>query len=265
MKREQRASGPRPRKALGQHFLHDAGVLADIAAAVGPPGTFAVEIGAGTGQLTQALLDAGHQVVAIEIEERLMRHLAKRFAGGSRLRLVQADARDIELASLVPAGQPFVVAGNLPYFAASFIIRRILEGPTKPKALVVTVQREVARELTAPPGSLSLLGVSALVFSEPEFLFGVRPEAFEPPPRVWSAVRRAPLVPSERLEEFFALVSRTFRHPRKQLHNALGLGPQTGKAALAAADIDPARRPETLTVPEWLRLLDAVRGVVVDG
>src|SRR6185437_12801174 len=86
--------GPRPRKALGQHFLRDSGVLADIVAAVRvPAGGVVVEIGAGTGQLTGALLAAGHIVVALEVEERLVAHLQRRFAGEPRLTVRGADAR----------------------------------------------------------------------------------------------------------------------------------------------------------------------------
>src|SRR5690242_17793268 len=115
-----RTAGPRPRKALGQHFLRDSGVLADIVAAVRvPPGGLIVEIGAGTGQLTSELLAAGHEVIALEIEERLLAHLRKRFAGETRLRIVSADARDVDYGQLVPSRREFVVVGNLPYFAAN--------------------------------------------------------------------------------------------------------------------------------------------------
>lgn len=242
-------------------------MLADIAAAVRvPPGGFVLEIGAGTGQLTEALLDAGQEVVAVEVEERLLPHLRRRFAGNTRLRIVLGDARDLDLAAVLPPGRPFSVAGNLPYFAANPIIRRLLEGEPKPVEIVVMVQREVAREVAAKPGSLSLLGVSIQVYAEPELLFDVRPEAFDPPPNVWSSVvrlrlRERPLVAGPRLAPFFALVSKTFRNPRKQIHNSLGramwLPPEGAGAALAAAAIDPLRRAETLSIEEWLRLLDA--------
>ncbi|MGI8926314.1 MAG: 16S rRNA (adenine(1518)-N(6)/adenine(1519)-N(6))-dimethyltransferase RsmA, partial [Tepidiformaceae bacterium] len=222
-----RSGGPRPRKALGQHFLRDTGLLADIAAALRvPPGGLAVEIGAGTGQLTGALLALGHRIVAIEVEPRLVTHLQRRFAANSNLAIVTADARDLDLDSVVPAGMPFAVAGNLPYFAANPIIRHVLEGAPQPAEMVVMVQREVGRELAADPGHFSLLTVSVLVYAEPERLFDVPPEAFDPPPSVVSTVvrltlRERPLVPPARNEAFFALVSSTFRSPRKQVHNAL--------------------------------------------
>lgn len=248
-------------------------MLADIVDAVHVPADgVVVEIGAGTGQLTAALLEAGHQVIAIEIEERLFNHLHRRFGGEPRLRVVACDARDVDFGRIVPPGVPFVVAGNLPYFAANPIIRHLLEGYPKPLEAVVMVQREVARELAARPGHLSLLAISVQVYAEALLLFDVPPDAFDPPPAVYSSVvrlalRPQPLVPPERLEAFFTLVAKTFRNPRKQIHNALaretGLTIDEAATALANAHIEPMRRAETLSIEEWLTLLDvteAIRG-----
>lgn len=270
-----RLPGPRPRKALGQHFLRDTGVLRDIVGALRvPPGGEVVEIGAGTGQLTAALIEAGHEVTALEVEERLIPHLRKRFAGNDRLRLVLGDARELDFGTVVARGKPFVAAGNLPYFAAKPIIRHLLEDEPKPVEMVLMVQREVARELTASEGHGSLHAISVLVYAETEILFDVPPEAFDPPPTVWSSVMRLtlrpePLVPREKLPQFFELVSRTFRNPRKQIHNALARGvwlpPGGADEALERAQIEPMRRPETLAVEDWLALLDAVEAVRADA
>ena len=259
--------GPRPRKALGQHFLRDSGVLADIVGAVRvPAGGIVMEIGAGTGQLTAALLDAGHSVVAVELEPRMIAHLSARLGRNAALQVVEADARLADFSEFIPANQAFVVAGNLPYFAASPIIRHLLEGYPNPKEMVVMVQREVAREMTAKPGHASLFTISVQVYAESELLFDVHPTAFDPPPAVFSSVvrlvlREPPLVPLERIDAFFTLVSKTFRNPRKQIHNALaretGLTAELADAVLRLASIDPTRRAETLSIPEWLGLLDA--------
>ncbi|MBA4180285.1 MAG: ribosomal RNA small subunit methyltransferase A [Anaerolinea sp.] len=270
-----RLPGPRPRKALGQHFLRDSGVLADIVAAVrAPEGGLVVEIGAGTGQLTAALLDAGYDVVALEIEDRLLPHLRQRFRGNPRFRLVQADARDIDYGTLVPPGVPFVVSGNLPYFAANPIIRHLLESSRRATEAVLMIQREVAREIAAKPGESSLLTISIQVYAEAERLFDVPPLAFEPPPAVHSSVirltlRPEPLVPPHEIEPFFTLVSKSFRNPRKQIHNALaretGLTAEQADESLRAAGIDPMRRAETLSIADWLALLDATRTVKARG
>ena len=270
-----RLPGPRPRKALGQHFLRDSGVLADIVAAIRPPaGGVVVEIGAGTGQLTEALLDDGYEVVALEIEDRLLPHLRQRFRGNPRFRLIQVDARDVDYDAILPPGVPFAVVGNLPYFAANPIIRHLLESSRQPTEAVLMVQREVAREIAAKPGQSSLLTISIQVYAEAESLFDVPPMAFDPPPAVHSSVirlrlRPRPLVPRHEVEPFFALVSKSFRNPRKQIHNALaretGLTAEQADDSLRAAGIDPMRRAETLSIPDWLALLDATRAVKARG
>lgn len=262
-----RTPEPFARKALGQHFLRDGAVLREIAAAVRvPTGGLVVEIGPGPGPLTGALLDRGLDVVAVEIEGRMVRFLEGRFAGHPRLRVVQADAREVDVAALVD-DRPYVLAGNLPYFAANPIIRHFLEARPQPVEMVVMVQREVARRIAAPPGRQSLLGLSVSLYAEPEVLFDVPPEAFDPPPQVWSSVirlilRETPLVSDDRRLAFFELAVRTFKNPRKHLHNALAAGAMVPKEvaalALTAAGIDPMRRPETLTIAEWLALLDAL-------
>jgi len=234
-------------------------------------GGITVEVGAGTGQLTAALLEAGHSVIALEVEERLIPHLSNRFRGVASLRVVVADARDIDYAAIVPSGTPFAVVGNLPYFAANPIIRHILEGVPKPTEAVVMVQREVARELAAKSGQASLLTVSVQVYADAELLFDVPPTAFDPPPSVYSSVVRLtlhpePRVPATDIDAFFSLVSKTFRNPRKQIHNALsresGLTAEQASDALAAAGVDPRRRAETLSIDEWLGLLDSTRRVL---
>lgn len=263
---------PKTRKALGQHFLVDRDVLQRIVDVLPPGPEPVVEIGAGSGELTAALLESGRPVVALEIEPRLLRHLRKRFQASERLRLVQGDARELDMAELA-AAPVYDVAGNLPYFAANPIIRRLLESPHPPRVAVVMVQLEVAQELAAEPPNLSLLSVATGVYAEADLLFTVPPEAFDPPPKVRSAVvrlvpRQRPLVPEHRMEPFFDLVSRTFRNPRKQIHNSLSRGlwmaPERATAALQAAGIDPRRRPETLAISEWLALLDACEATATE-
>lgn len=263
------AGEPRPRKELGQHFLRDSGILMDIARAVRvPEGGTLIEIGAGTGQLTEHLLRRNLPLVALEIETRLLPHLRRRFAGAPNLRIEQGDARTVDLAGLT-GGAPYSVVGNLPYFAASPIIRHVLESDPQPAEMVVMIQREVARRILAKPGHLSILAVSVQVYAEPEQLFDVPPEAFDPAPQVWSSVirlrvRPEPLIPRADLGRFFDLVSATFLNPRKQLRNArwVGLGRDQILASFERAAIDPSRRPETLSIEEWYGLLQAREAVV---
>lgn len=237
----------------------------DISQAVRPPKDgVLVEIGAGTGQLTEYLVKSPLPVVALEIEDRLVAHLHRRFDGVPNLTIAHGDARLVEIDSIVPPGRPYSVVGNLPYFAANPIVRHFLEASRQPTEMVIMIQREVARRMLAKPGHMSLLSVAVQVYAEPEELLDVPPEAFDPPPQVWSSVirltiRQDPLIPRPRLEAFFDLVSGTFLHSRKQLKNARwsGFGREATIATLEAAGIDPMRRPETLSIEEWTTLLDA--------
>ncbi|HNM77762.1 MAG TPA: 16S rRNA (adenine(1518)-N(6)/adenine(1519)-N(6))-dimethyltransferase RsmA [Tepidiformaceae bacterium] len=270
-----RVPGPRPRKALGQHFLRDTGVLLDIANAVRcPEGGSILEIGAGTGQLTEHLLRLHHPVVALEVEERLIGHLQRRFRNAPHLRIVPGDARTIAIEDLMPGTAPFAAVGNLPYFAANPIIRHVLESPRKPSEFIAMVQREVARELAAPPGDWSLLTISVQMYATTELLFDVPPEAFDPPPAVVSSVvrmtlRPQPEVPAGDIPAFFEFVSKVFRNPRKQIHNGLSRGvwlpPDGAREALHLAGIEPSRRPETLVIPEWVRLMETCEEVRARG
>ncbi len=263
-----RRRAPSPKKSLGQYFLRDEAVLREIATSVRQPkGSRVVEVGPGTGQLTEALLDAGFQVTAVERDRRMMHHLAQRFHGHPRLTAVEGDIRDIDIGELVEAGEPFAVAGNLPYFIASPIVRHFLEQVCKPEELVVMVQREVAREMAAKPGKFSMLSVGIQTFGEPSVLFDVPPSAFDPQPKVVSSVvritpHRSPLVEAGRQEMFFKVVRGAFRHSRKHVHNSILRGtpyePQAISEALAAAGVEHERRPETLTIPEWLAVVGAL-------
>ncbi len=229
-----------------------------------------LEIGPGTGQLTELLVATGKPVLALEIEPRMIQHLRTRFRGAENLTVFEGDARTTDVTGLVGRGARYSLVGNLPYFAANPIIRHFLEADPQPESMVVMVQREVGREIAAKAGDWSLLTISVQVYAEPELLFDVPAEAFDPPPNVWSSVvrlqmRPEPLVPIERNREFFEFVSRVFRNPRKQIHNSLSRGvwlPEDGaQAALESAGIDPKRRPETLNIADWLRLMDACEGV----
>jgi 16S rRNA (adenine1518-N6/adenine1519-N6)-dimethyltransferase len=262
---------PRAKKSLGQHFLKDPFVLQKIARAAAEAGAGPVlEVGPGTGNLTAALLEEGLEVVAVEIDQRMFDHVQERFRGEPRLRLVAGSALDVEPRLLLGRGMQYTLAGNLPYFLASPIVRHFLESDAPPQTAVVMVQKEVAREWVARPGDMSLASVGVQVLAAPSLLFDVPPEAFAPPPKVWSSVVQldllsAPLTPRAELAPFFEVVRAGFKHPRKQLHNSLAAGlwlpPGGADDVLGIAGIDPARRPQTLSIDEWQRVYRAVLAV----
>ncbi len=263
-----------PRRArIGQHFLadpliaHDIVVAADLAA-----GDTVLEIGPGGGALTDQLLECAGHVVAVELDERLAERLRQRHAGDARLTVVGGSVLDHPADELLAAGgrtPPYVVVANLPYYITAPVMRHLLERGPRPQRLVLMVQREVAEAICGRHG-LSLLGVSVQVFAAPRLLFRVPPEAFRPPPRVQSAVVRLdcypePHVPEAELAGFFRVVQAGFRQPRKQLRNSLPGGiwlpPGAAPELLDAAGIDPARRPGTLSIAEWLALYRCYAGM----
>ena len=255
------------RKSLGQHFLVDRRVLARILqAAEVSPADYVVEVGPGRGILTAALLETAGAVKAVELDESLAARLADAFGSREGFDVVAADARKVPLDSLVPEGAAYKVVANLPYYAASPIIRRFLEADRKPTLMVVLVQREVGRNMAATPGSMGLLSVAVQLYGRPRIVAYVPPRAFRPTPKVTSALVRIDVYPEPALrldsvDDFFRLVRAGFSAPRKQVHNclrqALSLPQETVVDMLSEADIDPKRRPAPLSLEDWGALYDA--------
>ena len=261
---------------MGQHFLTDSRVVSRIveAAELSPSDTV-VEIGPGRGVLTRRLVQEAGRVVAVELDARLCGELPGRLGFPANLRCVMADAREADLPALsAPAHDgtpgPYKVIGNLPYYAANPIVRRVLESCPPPSLALVMVQKEVADSMTAAPGNMTLLSVATQCYADARLVCSVPPSAFRPPPKVRSAVvrldvRQIPAVsPSER-EAFFEVVRAGFSAPRKQLHNSLSHGmrvePGVGAAILEAAGIDGKRRPATLSLEEWVNVAASCREV----
>ena len=271
-----RAAGLRARHALSQNFLADVEVLDAILAEADPgPERPVLEIGPGLGLLTGGLLAAGATVMAVELDRGLAAFLRDRFVepiDDGRLTLVEGDALDQHLVGLVPP--PYDVVANLPYHITSPILHRLLGEPPRPTRLVLMVQREVAERIAAPPGKMSYLSVFVQYHARVRVAFVVPPDAFEPEPAVASAVIVVePYDADDRLDiededALWRLVQAGFRERRKMLHNVLSRQlPVDGKrvdAALAAAGIEPDRRPQTLAVGEWLKLLEAIGPIGTD-
>lgn len=209
------------RQKLGQHFLIKGSLLERIAAAACPAATdLVVEIGPGRGALTEKLLQRASRVVAIELDSYLAAHLRQKYAGEPRLEVIEADVLAVEWGRW--SGAP--VAGNLPYYITSPILHRTLR--LRPPRAVFLMQEEVAQRLVAQPGSrdYGFLTVEVAVFAHAKRLFGVKPSAFHPPPKVDSAVvllePREDFVVAD-VEAFLKFVGRCFEHKRKTLRNNL--------------------------------------------
>jgi 16S rRNA (adenine1518-N6/adenine1519-N6)-dimethyltransferase len=253
----------RPRKRFGQHFLHDPQVIARIVAAIRPmPGEQLVEIGPGLGALTRPLLQAARELDVVELDRDLLEPLQTRCAGLGTLRIHQADALAFDFARLRGEGPRLRVAGNLPYNISTPLLFHLLAQAEQIHDLHFMLQQEVVERMAAGPGedAYGRLSVMLQYRCQVEALFTVGPDAFQPPPRVWSAVVR--LVPREtsavtvRDEQQFAeVVRRAFAQRRKTLRNSLhGL---LDAAQIKAAGVDPTARPEILDLAAFAALSNA--------
>ena len=260
MRRPQR---PFAKKSLGQHFLIDTTIVRRIANALAPADdTTVIEIGAGTGVLTRELASCARRVIAIELDDNLAEQLQERFAD-TNVEVVHGDALEIEPRDLLKSGESYLLAGNLPYNIAQLLLRRFLEAVPPPRRLVVMLQAEVAKSIVAETGGMSVLSVAVQLYGKPRLLFRVPPSAFEPPPKVHSAVVRIDVSPQLRAdvqdkEAFFRIVRAGFSSRRKQLRNALANGLRIDAAAAAAlleaANVDPTLRPQALSLDAWASL-----------
>jgi len=247
----------RARKRFGQHFLHDPQVLQRIAAAVAPQeGELLLEIGPGTGALTSRLLERMPLLHAIEIDRDLAAALRARW--GERLALHEGDALEFDYAGLARAeGRPLRIVGNLPYNISTPLLFRLLESADQISDLHVMLQKEVIDRMCAAPGGKDYGRLTVMLSPRMsiERLFDVGPGAFQPPPRVWSAVARIRVLAQPRFPvppRFAEVVAAAFAQRRKTLRNSL-------RALLTAesfevAGVRPDARPETLAPAQFAAL-----------
>lgn len=257
------------KKSLAQNFLTDRRIVSRIIAAADiVPDDNVLEIGPGRGILTRPLADRAASLTAVELDDDLAAALTAEFAERSHVSIVHADARQVDIASLLTDGARYKLVANLPYYAAQPIIRRFLEAERQPTMMVVMVQREVARNMTAAPGDMSLLSVATQLYGKPRIVGSVPPRAFRPAPKVTSAIVRIDVysrlaLDLDSADAFFTLVRAGFSAPRKQIHNCLQNGLTItrvdAEAVLQSANIDPKRRPQTLSLDEWGDLYAAWR------
>ncbi|MBS3752642.1 MAG: ribosomal RNA small subunit methyltransferase A [Anaerolineales bacterium] len=253
----------RPKKNLGQNFLTDPQSLERIVeiADISPQDTV-LEIGAGLGHLTRYLAEAAKRVVAVEFDERLIPPLREVLAKYDNVDIIQGDILSLAPKDIID-DKNYLVVANIPYYITSAITRHLLEAENKPRRLVLTVQREVAKRMCAVSGDMNILALSIQIYGEPYITSHIPAAAFHPPPKVDSAsvridLYRQPVLPEKQLDTFFRLVRAGFQHKRKTLRNSLSAGLSWPKEKveemLEEADILARRRAETLSLPEWIIL-----------
>jgi 16S rRNA (adenine1518-N6/adenine1519-N6)-dimethyltransferase len=270
VQRTLRDAGLRARHGLGQNFLADVDVLEGILREADPgPGRRVLEIGPGLGFLTGGLLTVGATVTAVELDAGLAGYLRDTFAAevdDGRLRLIEGDALDQDLVRLAPP--PYDVVANLPYHITSPVLHRLLGEPPRAERLVLMLQREVAERVAAAPGGMSYLSVFVQYHARARIAFRVPREAFEPAPKVESAVLvLEPFAADDSLDpaaedRLWRVVQAAFRERRKMLHNVLArqlpIPQERVDAALDATGIARDRRPQTVAVGEWIALAEAL-------
>jgi 16S rRNA (adenine1518-N6/adenine1519-N6)-dimethyltransferase len=255
--------GLAPRRSLGQNFVVDPNTVRRIArlAAVGPD-DHVIEIGAGLGALTEALIETGARVTAIEIDDGLARLLAERLVDRD-VRVVHGDARRLDWSELLSSAPRWTLVANLPYNVATPIVADLLDDVPAIDRMLVMVQREVAERFVARPRTRAYGAVTVKIayWAEVEIIGHVPATVFMPRPKVESALvalrrRPAPAVNAAvDRRALFALVRAGFNQRRKMLRRSLA--DVVPADAFAEADVSPEARAEELSVADWGRLAAA--------
>lgn len=252
----------KPKKSLGQHWLHDeASLLAMCEAGMVHHHDTILEVGPGLGTLTTLLVQKASHVVAVEFDRDLASGLPKRVPAVN-LRVVYSDILKFDLTQL-PAG--YKVVANIPYYLTSNLVRTLSESSNPPKVIALLVQKEVAERICAGPGGMSLLSISVQMYYDVQLAELVPAELFTPPPKVDSQIvqlvrRPEPLFGQRDSRHVFRLVKAGFANRRKTLLNSLSAGLRISKAdagvLLDKAGIATNSRPQELSLEQWLKLAD---------
>ncbi len=253
----------KPNFTYGQNFLLDEIVLEDIVDAAGiTKEDVVLEIGPGIGNLTEKLCARAGFVLSVEKDPRffpILKSVKKQYKDNFRFEI--GDILEVDFQKLLPGGNYKVVA-NIPYYITGKIIQTLLAAKRKPTAITILTQKEVAQNITAGPGKLSVLAISVQLYGEPKLLLKVPAKSFYPAPKVDSAVLEIKLFgkPKYKIHEadFFKIVKACFAGKRKQLHNTL-----VNNLKLPAADVEKileqlkinsAARPQELSIEQWVEL-----------
>ncbi len=264
-----RLAGLQAKKGLGQHFLVDGAYLKYILeAAELDKEDIVIEVGPGLGVLTGELAERAGWVVAIEKDDNMADLLKNTLVSHHNVIIINQDILKVEPEVILYEHFPnrqsrqYRVVANLPYYITSPILRHFLEGSIKPRSMVVMVQKEVARQITARPGDMSLLSIAVQLYGLPKIVKYVPARAFYPAPEVDSAILKIDVYPSPIVDvetnSFFEIARAGFSAARKQIANSLTHGLKLPKievlSTLEKAGIDSRRRAETLSMEEWGRL-----------
>ena len=261
----------KPNKQLGQNFLKSAEIAKKIAEAgeIKKSDTI-IEIGPGTGILTEELVKTGASVFAIEKDYELTTKLRNTYKNTKNLKIIHQDALWFSL-DLIP--ENYKVVANIPYNITSPLVRKFLEDKNKPSIVVMMIQKEVAERICAKAGSSDrgLLTLMVEFYADAEILFEVGKQNFYPVPKVDSAVIKLTLRPrsgqADNIDEkiFFKIVKAGFASKRRQIHNSLSatlrIDKETMEKVLKKANIEPTLRGEDLAFEQWVELYKELKNL----
>lgn len=257
-----------PQKSLGQNFLVDHNLLLKVVEdAEVSQDDRVLEIGAGIGNLTRILAASAKKVTAVEIDQGLFPILEEVTQPFANIQLVKGDFLEISLDSLF-IEDGYLVVANIPYYITSAVIRHLLEAKVRPSRMVLTMQREVAERILNKDEKMSLLSLSVQVYGKARISSHIPASCFYPEPNVDSSVLiidvyQQPKLSNEGIKTLFDLAHAAFNQKRKMLRGSLS--PLLGKDKLSTAEIlekagiDPRRRPETLSLEDWISLVEVVK------
>ena len=262
-----KAKGLWAKKSLGQNFLVDDVVLRAIVNAANlSDADHVLEVGPGTGFLTEQLIQNAAQVTSIELDPDMVNLLNEQFKLTPNLTVIEGDVLKLSISDYRLANKPYKVVANIPYYITSPVIRHFLKADERPTLMVLLVQKEVAEKICSM-GGRTYLTMETAVFGRAEYVTTVPSMSFYPAPKVDSAVLKInvypePLIPAEKHRDFLRLIKFGYSQKRKKLANSLGAGlhkkPKIIREYLAQAQIDPNCRAEDLEIEDWKRLLEHV-------
>ena len=256
------------KKSLGQNFLVDENAFDKIIEAADlKPTDNIIEVGPGTGFLTERLIKQVKHVTAVELDRGMVDLLGERFEGVKNLEIIQADILNLRTQDTGLRTQQYKVVANIPYYITSPLLKHFLQSDHRPTSIVVLVQKEVAEKVVGKTGK-SLITIETQLFGRPEIVGIVPAKSFYPAPKVDSAilkieVYKKPLISAAKFDDFLRLVKFGFSQKRKMLSNTLSAGLHMKSSEMSEilkkADINPNLRAENLEICDWERLAKCLK------